>query len=431
MFHIIGRLVRSLDAPTRAPRSPRTRLSLDQLEGREVPAGMFNVDTTADTDDANPGDGVALDANGKVSLRAAVQEANALGGNDTYLIGFAIPRAATIEDPPPPPHWTIPLRTAMATFTANIWVSGDGWNTHEIVGGADDKGMFSVAATSTSTISGVTLANGVMTGSGGAVTNQGTLLLSAVKITGCTADYGGAISNSSQLRVVNSWIEGNTARGGPGGRGGGIAGQGKSTALVTGTQILSNTADSRGGGVAVLDTARVELQDTGLISNSANYGGGAYNSGGTFVMGGGTIGSNTVSTNGGGLEHAGGTTALTGVTIQNNTAGETGGGVYIGSGTLFMTGGTLQDNSAQLGGSVYQTGGSATFQGVTIQNNVASLWGGAASIEAGSMSFTTCTFAGNDALLAPLIARVAKNQPTVTVAADCQGINPNTDIVDI
>lgn len=297
----------------RSTRSPRTRLSLDRLEEREVPAVIYNVNTTADTDDAN----------------------------------------------------------------------------------------------------------------------LGTQVLSAVKITGSTADYGGAISNAGQLRVARSWIEGNTARGGPGGRGGGIAGQGKSTALVTGTQILSNTADSRGGGVAVLDTARVELQDTGVIGNSANYGGGAYNSGGTFVMGGGTIGSNAASMNGGGLEHAGGTTALTGVTIQDNTAGNTGGGIIIGSGAVFMTGGTLQDNSAILGGGVHQKGGSATFQGVTIQNNVASLWGGAVWIEAGSISFTACTFAGNDALIAPLIARQAKNQPTVTVAADCQGINPNTDIVDV
>ena len=40
----------------------------------------FVVTTTADTVDATPGDGVAEDAEGNTSLRAAVMEANALGG---------------------------------------------------------------------------------------------------------------------------------------------------------------------------------------------------------------------------------------------------------------------------------------------------------------------------------------------------------------
>ena len=42
----------------------------------------FNVNTTNDTADANPGDGLARDASGNTSLRAAIMEANALGGAD-------------------------------------------------------------------------------------------------------------------------------------------------------------------------------------------------------------------------------------------------------------------------------------------------------------------------------------------------------------
>ena len=41
---------------------------------------VFAVDTTDDTVDANPGDGICADANGDCSLRAAVMEANALPG---------------------------------------------------------------------------------------------------------------------------------------------------------------------------------------------------------------------------------------------------------------------------------------------------------------------------------------------------------------
>ena len=46
----------------------------------------FTVDSYLDTVDANPGDGFALDTNGKTSLRAAVMEANALAGFDQIFL---------------------------------------------------------------------------------------------------------------------------------------------------------------------------------------------------------------------------------------------------------------------------------------------------------------------------------------------------------
>jgi hypothetical protein len=45
-------------------------------------AVTFTVNVTGDTPDANPGDGVAEDENGDTSLRAAMEEANALSGAD-------------------------------------------------------------------------------------------------------------------------------------------------------------------------------------------------------------------------------------------------------------------------------------------------------------------------------------------------------------
>lgn len=60
----------------------RTRLNLEQLEGRCTPA-VFTVDTLADTVDAIVGNGQALDAAGKTSLRAAIEEANSNADLDT------------------------------------------------------------------------------------------------------------------------------------------------------------------------------------------------------------------------------------------------------------------------------------------------------------------------------------------------------------
>ena len=45
-------------------------------------AATFVVNTTADTQDAAPGNGVCADGGGMCSLRAAITEANALAGAD-------------------------------------------------------------------------------------------------------------------------------------------------------------------------------------------------------------------------------------------------------------------------------------------------------------------------------------------------------------
>lgn len=61
-------------------------LSLNFVPTTAVNAANFTVNTTADTNDADPGDGVCADSGGTCSLRAAIQEANALTGADTITV---------------------------------------------------------------------------------------------------------------------------------------------------------------------------------------------------------------------------------------------------------------------------------------------------------------------------------------------------------
>ena len=67
------------------PPRRRIRTAASVVEAREERTllSTFTVNTTADTMDANPGDGIAADADGNTSLRAAVMEANSLAGDDT------------------------------------------------------------------------------------------------------------------------------------------------------------------------------------------------------------------------------------------------------------------------------------------------------------------------------------------------------------
>src|SRR5262245_49487475 len=46
----------------------------------------LTVDSTVDSVDASPGNGICADSLGRCTLRAAVMEANALGGPDTIVL---------------------------------------------------------------------------------------------------------------------------------------------------------------------------------------------------------------------------------------------------------------------------------------------------------------------------------------------------------
>src|SRR5262245_16464713 len=70
------------------------------LEGRVLPAN-FVVNSFVDAPDAKPGDGLAVDALGRTTLRAAVMEANALAGADQINLPsgtFTLTLAGADED---------------------------------------------------------------------------------------------------------------------------------------------------------------------------------------------------------------------------------------------------------------------------------------------------------------------------------------------
>ena len=74
-------------------------------------AATFTVNSLADTPDAAPGNGVCADAGTLCTLRAALQEANALAGTDT--INFSV-------------TGTINLTGVLPTLNSNININGPG-----------------------------------------------------------------------------------------------------------------------------------------------------------------------------------------------------------------------------------------------------------------------------------------------------------------
>jgi hypothetical protein len=187
----------------------RVALRLERLEGREVPA-TFTVNTLDDTHDANPGSGTAFDANLNISLRSAIEEANALPGADT--INFAVGGGIGLWGPP-----TIWLTQPITlTITSDIAIDGTGTNlriARPIAAGTPHFGIFDVDNFTTSSIQGLEIFNG-WAGTGGAILNNGSLTLRDVLIDFNQADSsGGGIFNGdlAVLDVIHCTIKYNDA----------------------------------------------------------------------------------------------------------------------------------------------------------------------------------------------------------------------------
>jgi CSLREA domain-containing protein len=262
-----------------------------------------NADGICDTDAATPGD--------QCTLRAAIQETNAVSSDDT--INFSLPANSAIT-----------LNTALPAFSGNIAIVGPGASLLTIqrstAAGTPNFRFFTfvpINGNFNNSISGLTLVNGLApTGSGfssdqgGAVYNSNncTLTITDVVIRGNNALSGGGIFNAGPLTLTNSTVDGNNATTGAGG---GIFNSGGALSLVR-TTISGNTTVSQGGGI---------------------YNSGGFNPTGTATLTNSTVSGNTATgalSNGvGGIYNASGghILTLTNTTVLLNTASGTGSGV--------------------------------------------------------------------------------------------------------
>jgi hypothetical protein len=248
------------------------RLMFEQLEARSL-LTVFAVNTTTDTVDINPGDGLAVDASGNTSLRAAVMEANALPTNDTINLpaGTYLLTLAGIDE------------NAAATGdldiadNGSITINGAGAVTTIIDANGIDR-VFDVQSDAVLSIDGSTITGGWISGLGGGFSNglHSTLHVTNSAISGNSSNSGGAFYNLGTLDVTNSTVSGNSAEvaGGPFEfEGGGFLNFG--TLNVTNSTISGNSAYTGGG--FYNDFAYLTLMNSTVSDNSAvDEGGGFY-----------------------------------------------------------------------------------------------------------------------------------------------------------
>lgn len=285
----------------------------------QVLALVYIVDSTSDLTDADTGDGVCQTASGTCTLRAAIQQANAWAGTDVVVLPAGI-YALTVSG-----AGENAAASGDLDITDNLILNGAGAATTVIDGGAIDR-VLDIADGVTAQISGVTLRNGFVLGSGGGINNLGSLTLRDSAVTDNVSApafgiAGGGIYHFSSgeaavsLALDNVTVSGNGADNAsvPGGiniNGGGIGIVG-GAASITGSTISGNTATTGSAGVSGSDAAN---------------GGGIYINSGNITITDSAISGNTADWNGGGIHNFGALT-LSGSTVSGNSAFQ-GGGIY-------------------------------------------------------------------------------------------------------
>jgi len=207
----------------------------------------FTVNDSGESDDFSPGDGVCSDSDQHCTLRAAIEEANALSlCSGTIDINFAI-GSSTIQT------------VAQLIVDHNVNIVGPTANSVSIDGGTLTR-LFTINNGRLVSISNLTLTRGNGSGGdGGAIQNNGTLTLTAVTLNANKAVNGGAITNVGTLSIVDTTISGNAANN----NGGGLD-NGPNPATLTNVTIAYNRADND--------------------NNTTGTGGGIFNSSGAVLL---------------------------------------------------------------------------------------------------------------------------------------------------
>ena len=365
----------------------------------------FSVNKRDDLVDFAPGDGVCdADPTPEIvhcTLRAAIQETNALGGGTIQIpgslhsswYGYQLTLSGSGEDNAVSGDLDIltPLTIMAINGTPAIILAQHGDRVFHVLGSghltlnniqiydgnSSDGGGIYVASSAALTMNDSSIGGGIANHDGGGIYNAGMLVINNSTVAGVADNNGGGIYNLGSLTMENSSISGSTATNGGGlytltaptfvtstvsdntatADGGGIYIAAQIT--LTGTTVTNNTAE-RGGGIFVGNSISSTIQAAIIQGNQAILGGGLYNGSGNPTITDTQFLTNTVSTDegcGGGLYNDSGSPTIEGNTFQGNSANGyfnsptdwaygRGGGIFNKSGNPIIHNNLLRGNSA-------------------------------------------------------------------------------------
>ncbi len=242
----------------------------------------LTVNDLGDTPDATPGNGVCADSTGKCTLRAAIQEANALVTPvlcSPLTINFSV-------------TGVINLGAALPTINhPSLVISGPGANQLDVHRNVSTLfRIFTINSGKTVTLSGMSITNGDVRGLpgngsiGGGILSFGNLSINNCAISGNHAGNNGGISQiNGTLNVTNSTISGNTSIF----QAGGIYTQNSIAVNLTNSTISGNICSSEGGGIfavaAAAGTYALTLTNCTITNNTSGPEGNSSGGGGIAI----------------------------------------------------------------------------------------------------------------------------------------------------
>jgi CSLREA domain-containing protein len=392
------------DVSSRRPQRSRPRLEC--LEDRAVPT-VFTVNSTADI--LNP-------PAGTVTLRSAIQAANATPGNNTIDINVPGNYQITLSGTPGETdnaagEFAITGTgnlTILNTSGGNVTVNAAGLNRVFDVNPAGATTPFTV------TFQGLTITGGNAT--------------SAANPDGPDASGGGIRAQGGASIVLNNDVLSNNYATADGG---GISLESPNntstgTLTLNATVISNNHGGDAGGGIETDGTGLVTINPGSVISGNTivNQGAGIWldNGGASLTITGAVITGNSAMSNtngfGGGIGNAGaGTVTIVDSTVANNFAGTQGGGFgdQNNTGSLVVLDSTFVANTTQgVGGAIQEGGPSTTINDATITGNI-SLGAG------GGLSITSPTFVLNNTIVAGNFSNDTGGMNFLGTAPDVKG----------
>ncbi|HUF39630.1 MAG TPA: right-handed parallel beta-helix repeat-containing protein [Anaerolineales bacterium] len=368
--------------------------TLALFERSAARAGAFTVDTTGDTHDSVPGDGICADANGDCSLRAAIEESNRLAGANAIVLSTG----------------TFILTEGQLWISDTLHISGETPET-TIISAQSNSRAITIDRAGGDGLINVFLEN---------LTVRDALVLND--------DYGGGIVSNENVSIQNAIIRNNRAANGAGVMN--IGGK----MLITDTLIIENDAvfgsgGSSGGGVYT-GFGLTKIISTTIANNHADFGGGLSLRFGTMIVQSSSITGNTAEEWGGGVRNQSGIFTITLSTIDHNKSenqGNSGGAAILNEwweGQMWLIDSRVLENAApntnhsQTGGILNSEGrieiirteisrntgtglenanfGTMIVTDSTIADHVKAAHGGQGIINSAVLTVTNSTISGND-----------------------------------
>ncbi len=306
----------------------------------------LRVTSLIDSVDGSIGDGRPEDAQGRATLRAAIQESNSNADANTIRLlsgTYSLTLAGAGED--------ATSATGDLDIRQNLTIAGAGTATTIIDAASLDR-VFHVQPGILLTLRNLTIRGGSASDGlgGGGILNGGFLTLDHVTVTSNVASSGGGggvlnnvttASPNDTLTILDSTLSFNTATGSDGG---GLKNL-KGKASIQRSTLHNNAAGTSGGGLSL-------QANTTTITNS-------------------TFSTNAAGTIGGGLHLNAGVLLLTNVTTTLNIADSTGGGLARTTGTARLVNTIVSGNSlvqsapnVDVAGTISATGSGNNFVGI-------------------------------------------------------------------